>query len=120
MVRQKSQGCYKLDVVWLDITGQLYVLLPAFWTIIGIFLFILLAGFRLTVMLILLAPLHSWERVQGTPLNCGTWGKGGTRDCNGPVDKAGDSELSPGCQQNGKRCSIERGLCASLRIQGNA
>lgn len=52
MVRRKSQGYYKLNMVWLDITGQLYVLLPAFWTIIGIFLFILLAGFRLTVMLI--------------------------------------------------------------------
>jgi len=70
-------------------------------------------------MLIFLSPLRSWEGVWGTLPNCSTWGEGGARDCSGPVGKAGDSELSPGCQQNGKCCSMEWGLCASLRIQGD-
>lgn len=118
IVRQKSQTHYKLDVVWLDITRQLYVLLPAFWTIVGVFSFIFLAGLRLTVVLIFLPPLHIWEGVQDTLPNWDMWGKGGERACNGPVEKVDNSELSPGCQQNGKCYSIDWGLCTSLRIRG--
>lgn len=64
-------------MVWLDITGQLYVLLPNFWAVMGTFSFILLAGFRPTVMLIFLTPPRSGEGVRGTLPNCGMWGKGG-------------------------------------------
>lgn len=109
MMRQKSQWCYMVSVVWLDITGQLYVLLPTFWTIIGIFSFIP-AGFRLTIMWILLTPLHSWEGVRGTLPSCDSWGKRGARGCSGPVEKANNAELAPGCHKNGKCHSMEQGL----------
>lgn len=46
----------------IALTGAGYVIKAHenYWTIIGVYLFILLAGFKLTVRLVFLIPLPSW------------------------------------------------------------